>query len=119
MLDFTRNTTTFAPPARSISGQTVAKTSWTPQERAERATDWMQNRIHLARPTKLQAATVFGASTSLITAKIRKRKNRGCSALAAPAALDALWTALDPAERADFITRNQAVIWKIIDRLTA
>jgi hypothetical protein len=123
MLDFTTHTTWSATSSTKVpkvlNGQTVAKKTWTPRERAERAADWMQGRLHLDRPTKLQAANVFGASTSLITVKIRERTKRGCSVLPAPAALDALWAALDPSERAAFVMRNETTIWKVIDKLTA
>ena len=118
VMDFT-SYTTMAPPTKLLTGQTVAKTSSSKRERAERAADWMQGRLHINRPTARQAATVFGASTSLITVKVRERTKRGCPALPAPAVLDALFGALDFRERAAFIMRNESAIWKTIDKLTA
>ena len=121
MLDFASNTTwSTAPSTEVLSGQTVAKKkTWSRRERAERAADWMQGRLHIDHPTARQAATVFGASTSLITVKIRERTKRGCPALLAPPAVDVLWTAPDPAERAAFVMRNETAIWKVIDRIIA
>jgi hypothetical protein len=75
-----------------VTGQAIAKSHWTPRERAHLAAGWKSGILNIAPTTKM-AATTFGVSVPLVDAAIKelepaipKRKN-GASAVAAIARL--------------------------------
>jgi hypothetical protein len=58
-------------PARRISGHTIAKSRWSPQQRAQIAAQWRRGQVQIAPTTRL-AADVFGVSVQLVNAAIAK-----------------------------------------------
>jgi hypothetical protein len=127
---------TFQPaPVRTITGQSIAKTQWSPRARAYLAAGWKVGTVKVEPSIKL-AAEVFHVSEQLVRQAVAVvsedawLEREDAQVLATPDVLNGTpvmppnpveslwWTGLSQAEQDDFVRAHFDSVWSSVDRIT-
>jgi hypothetical protein len=104
-----------------LTGQTIAKSNWSPRERAYQAARWKLGLLDIEPITRM-AASVFRVSTPLIDDAVKRLEPaitaRKANGNGIPRTIDVMWNALPEDEQTAFVRAHLAQLWDRIDLIT-
>jgi hypothetical protein len=112
-----RSQHTFPVSQHIIDGQAIAKTHWSPRQRARRAAEWKLDLIQV-RPTTKLSAEVFSVSVPLVVDAIKDLESTVTIGELAHRWFDGIWAGMSDDERNRFVRGRLVELWDRIDRLT-
>ena len=98
-----------------LTAQNLAKASRSKGELTCLAAGYVRGGVTVTQPTIALASRIFGVSHTAIKTALDELEQ---DSVATPA-IDGIWVAVTPAERADFVKTHLAEIWRLVDVATA